>query len=175
MSLLTGAIVLLVVIFLLAYITVKKPGFGEMIIALAIILILIATFFYFQKDNRIEKKKQLIPLSQIELSDMSCELSYGNYYKLNAQLKNQSEKYRLQAIVLNISFFNCPASQIAQSRDFSQCRLIAEKKHQIDTRLAAQHSSLIESYFLLDNEKLQSNKTSAVIVRKIDLLSGIAR
>jgi len=174
MALVIGVIVVLLVIFLLAYITIKKPVFGEVIIVLAVIMILTAIFFYFQKNNRIEKKKELIPLQQIELTQSSYKLAYGNYYKFSAQLKNQSKKYRLQAITLKISFFNCP---LKVPKDFEQCQLLSEKEHTIDTRLEAQHSAPIEGYFLLDNKDVLaiSSDSKDFIIRKIELLSGTAR
>ena len=179
MALLIGLVIALVVIFLLAYITIKRPVFGEIIIALAIIMILAALFFYFQKDNRIEKKKELIPLQQIELTQSSYKLAYGNYYKFSAQLKNNSEKYRLQSITLKISFFVCPAKEV---KDFQKCQLLNERNHTIDTRLAAQQSAPVEGYFLLDNKDAQAissgseaKNANGFIIRKIELLSGTAR
>ncbi len=177
MTLLIGVVVALVVIFLLAYITIKKPLFGEFIIALAVIMILAAIFFYFQKDNRIENKKELIPLQQIELTQTRYKLAYGNYYKFSAQLKNKSEKYRLQSILLKISFFVCPSKE---ANDFQQCQLLSETNHTIDTRLAAQHSAPIEGYFLLDDKEISAislnpKDGTGFIIRKIELLSGTAR
>jgi len=177
MALLIGVVVALVVIFLLAYITIKRPVFGEIIIALAVIMILAVLFFYFQKDNRIEKKKELIPLQQIELTQSSYKLAYGNYYKFSAQLKNNSEKYRLQSIILKISFFVCPTKEV---NDMQHCQLLSETNHTIDTRLAAQHSAPIEGYFLLDNKEVSaissdSKDGTGFIIRKIELLSGTAR
>jgi len=179
MALLIGVVVALVVIFLLAYITIKKPLFGEVIIALAVFMILAAIFFYVQKDNRIEKKKGLIPLQQIELTQSSYKLAYGNYYKFSAQLKNNSKKYRLQSITLKISFFVCPAKEV---KDFQQCQLLSERNHTVDTRLAAQQSTLVEGYFLLDNKDAQAissgseaKNSNGFVIRKIELLSGTAR
>lgn len=160
MGFVIGAVVAIIVVFLLAYITVKKPVFGEVIIALSVLMILAAVFFYFQKDNRIENKKSLIPIEQIELSDFSHSLAYGNYHKLTAHLKNQSLRYRLQSIVLQIAFFQCPATFVAKTdsliidNKFESCNLLSEKQHTIETRLSAQHAANIESYILLDDDVL---------------------
>jgi len=174
MTLVIGVVVALVVVFLLTYITVRKPAFGEVVIALAVLMILAAVFLYFQKDNRIERKKELIPLEQIELTQVSYKLAYGDYYKLSAQLRNQSQKYRLQSIMIKISFFNCPTEN---TTDFKQCQLMSARKHSIDTRLAAQQSTAIEGYFLLDNKEIiaLNSASNTFIIRKIDLLSGTAR
>lgn len=175
MAFVIGGVVALLVIFLLAYITIKKPVFGEVIIALAVLMILTSTFFYFQKDKRVENKKQLIPLEQIELIDITHSLAYGNYYKLTAQLKNQSQKYRLQSINLKLSFLNCPSAEVS---NYTNCKLISEKHHKIKTRLAAQQSSAIESYFLLEDEAvlaiINANNTNSIHWR-IELVSGSAR
>ncbi len=153
MGFVIGVVVALIVVFLLAYITVKKPAFGEVIIALSVLMILAAVFFYFQKDNRVENKKNLIPVEQIELSDISHSLAYGNYYKLTAHLKNLSQRYRLQSIILRLSFFQCPELfKQASDKSFKNCRLVTEKQHKIDTRLAARQSVDIESYILLDDD-----------------------
>ncbi|MCK5697688.1 MAG: hypothetical protein KAI02_05970 [Gammaproteobacteria bacterium] len=174
MTLVIGVVVALVVVFLLAYITIRKPAFGEIVIALAILMILAAVFFYFQKDNRIERKKELIPLNQIELTQVSYTLAYGHYYKLSGQLSNQSKKYRLQSIMLKVSFFNCPT---AKTTDFKQCQLMSAKNHSIKTRLAPQQSTAVEGYFLLDNKEISvlNSASTQFVIRKIDLLSGTAR
>lgn len=175
MGFVVGAIVALLVIFLLAFITAKKPVFGEVMIALAVLMILAATFFYFQKDSQIEKKKRLIPIEQIELTDIRHTLAYGNYYKLSAHLKNHSQKYRLQAIELKLSFFNCPSPDV---KDFKNCKLISEKHHKIDTRLSAQQSAPIESYVFLDDEAvlaLINSGNERALHWKIELLNSFSR
>ena len=175
MAFVIGVVVALLVIFLLAYITIRKPVFGEVIIALAVLMILTSTFFYFQKDKRVENKKQLIPLEQIELTNIHHTLAYGNYYKLTARLKNQSQKYRLQSIELKLSFLNCPSPEVS---DYKNCQLISEKHHKIDTRLAAQQSAPIESYFLLDDEAVLAvinAKKAGSVHWKIELVNSYAR
>lgn len=174
MGFVIGVVVALIVIFLLAYITIKKPVFGEIVIAIAVLMVLAAVFFYFQKDDRVEKTKQLIPLSEIELTDITHQLAYGNYHKLTARVKNLSQKYRLQAIILNLSFFQCPKVMLEQKdNNFSDCRLLTQKEHKVNTRLAAGQSSEIESYILLDDDVLLQAKKS--LQWKIELLSGVAR
>ncbi len=174
MGFVIGVVVALTVVFLLAYITIRKPVFGEVVIAVSVLMVLAAVFFYFQKDERVEKKKQLIPLSEIELTDVRHVLAYGNYHKLTAQLKNRSVKYRLQAIILNLSFFQCPkAAEAPVDSDFAECRLLMQKQHTIKTRLSAGSSEKIESYILLDDDVLlQAQKP---VRWKIELLSGMAR
>jgi len=175
MAFVIGVVVALLVIFLLVYMTIKKPVFGEVMIALAVIMILGSTFFYFQKDTRVENKKNLIPLNEIELTDIRHKLAYGNYYKLSAQLKNNSQKYRLQTIKLKLSFLNCPSPEV---NDYKNCKLISEKNHTIDTRMPAQQSAAIESYFLLEDEAVLAvinSENSASIHWKIELLNGSAR
>jgi hypothetical protein len=175
MGFVIGVVVALLVIFLLAYITIKKPVFGEVMIALAILMILTSTFFYFQKDNRLANKKNLIPLEQIELTDIRHTLAYGNYYKLTAHLKNLSEKYRLQSIELKLSFLNCPSLEVS---NYNNCKLISEKHHKINTRMSAQKSAPIESYFLLDDEAVLAvinAKKAGSVHWKIEVLNGYAR
>ncbi|MCW8929130.1 MAG: hypothetical protein OQL19_02700 [Gammaproteobacteria bacterium] len=155
MGFVIGAVVALIVIFLLAYITVKKPVFGEVMIGLSILMVLTSTFFYFQKDNRVEDKKSRIPPEKIILSDISHSLAYGYYYKLKAQLTNQSSKYRLQSINLNIKFYQCPQTFNALiETNYDQCKFLMEKPHSIKTRLSPKQSTDIESYVLLDEQVL---------------------
>lgn len=174
MGFVIGVVIALVVIFLLAYITVKKPVFGEVMIALSLLLILTALFFYFQRDEREENKKHLIPLEQIELSDFSHSLAYGNNYKLTAQLKNKSQRYRLQSINLIISFYQCPASfKQTIDKQFDNCRLVMDKEHSIRTRLAPQQSRRIESYILLDDDVL--SKADGTLEWQVQIVNGVAR
>ena len=188
MGFVIGAVVALVVIFLLSYITVKKPVFGEVMIALSLLMIVTALFFYFQQDEREENRKHLIPLEQIELSDFSHSLAYGNNYKLTAQLKNKSQRYRLQSINLKILFYQCPASfKSTTDKQFENCRLVIEKEHSIKTRLAPQQSSHIESYILLDDDVLSEAdgslmgadgsllKADGSLQWQIQIVNGIAR
>lgn len=175
MGFVIGVVVALLVIFLLAFITIKKPVFGEIMIALVVIMILTSTYFYFQKDERVENKKHLIPVEQIELTDIQHSLAYGNYYKLTALLKNHSQKYRLQSIELKLSFLNCPPLEVS---NYNNCQLISEKHHKIKTRMPAQQSAPIESYILLDDEAVLAvinDKNAGSIHWKIELLNGSAR
>ncbi|MCU7939919.1 MAG: hypothetical protein KZQ64_03740 [gamma proteobacterium symbiont of Bathyaustriella thionipta] len=172
MGFVIGVVVALLVIFLLAFITIKKPVFGEIMIALAVLMIVASTFLYFQKDNRVENKKNLIPLEQIELTDIQHTLAYGNYYKLTAQLNNKSEKYRLQSIRLKLSFLNCDA---VKSSDYKNCQLISEKYHTIKTRTPARQTEPVESYFLLDDEAVLAVINTGTVHWKIELLNGFAR
>ena len=49
MGFVLGVVAALLVIFLLTYITLKKPVFGRILIALSLVLVLTSTFLYFQK------------------------------------------------------------------------------------------------------------------------------
>jgi len=169
MVLVISVVVFLVIIFLLAYITIKKPAFGEIVIAIAVLMILASTFLYFQKDNRIEKKKQLIPVNEIELSNIQHQWAYGNYHKLTGHLKNNSEKYRLQSVELSVSFLDCPDS----ASNESQCQLLIKNQYKIDTRLSAQKSKNIETYILLDN--IKPKQENSFLKWQITLESGSAR
>lgn len=165
MGFVIGAVVALIVIFLLTYITVKRPVFGEVVIVLSVLMIIVAVFFYFQTDKREEKKKNLIPLDEIQLSNISHKLAYGYYHKLTAHAKNLS-KYRLQSINFNIHFYQCPINyNTLQDTDYSTCKLLIEKQHKLDIRLSAEQGRDIETYVLLDD---------AVLVSAYDSLSTSA-
>jgi hypothetical protein len=186
MGFLIGAVVVILLVFLLAFITIKKPVFGRVIIGLSLVMIITAVFFYFQKDNRVEKKKHLIPLEQVELSPVAHNWSYGNFYKLSADIKNNSDRYRLQSIVLQISLYKCPDTQALKtdnqgsSIQFDNCQQVMQREHKIDTRLAAQQSRKIESHFLLDVDTITKNVVELnngidSLQWKIDLLGVNAR
>ena len=51
MGFVIGVVVALIVVFLLAYITIKKPVFGEIVIAISVLMVLAAVFFYFQMSQ----------------------------------------------------------------------------------------------------------------------------
>ncbi len=175
MSFVIGVITTLFIVFLLAFITIKKPAFGKTIIALSLAMVVLASVLYFQNDQQIEHKKHLIALDDIALTNIQYQLAYGNYYKLTAQLSNHSKKYRLQAIELAISFYNCPSKT---PKNYKKCQLIATKIHKIPTRLAAQQSTTIESYFLLDDENilhLIDNTNKEFLSWDIQLANGYAR
>ncbi len=173
MGFIIGAVVALIVVFLLAYITVKKPVFGEIMIGFSIVLIMASTFFYFQKDERVEKKRSLIPVEQITSSGFSHSLSYGNYYKLTSEIQNNSQRYFLRSIILNIKFFKCPDSFDTQNETrFTECEFILEKQHKIDIRLASQQTRKVESYLLLSEDKLAD---ATNFKWKIEIISGVAR
>ncbi len=173
MGFVIGVVVALIVIFLLAYITVKKPVFGEVIIGLSVLMIMASTFFYFQKDERAENKKNLIPTEEIESSGFSHSLAYGNYYKLTSEIKNNSQRYQLRSIVLDVKFFKCPASfDTKKTEKFEQCQQVADKQHKIDIRLAPQQTSQVETYLLLDENELADAQN---LQWKIEIINGVAR
>ncbi len=173
MGFVIGAAVASIVIFLLAYITIRKPVFGETVIVLAVLMILASTFFYFQTDARVEKKKNLIPMEEIQLSNVSHKLAYGDYHKLTGHLNNLSNKHRLQSINLNIKFFECPPEVEAQAKiNEKSCQLIVEKAHPIKARLSAGQSRDVETYVLLDDKALIDKPS---LVWQVKLVSGVAR
>jgi prepilin signal peptidase PulO-like enzyme (type II secretory pathway) len=172
MGFVVGVVAALLVIFLLTYITLKKPVFGRVLIALSVVMIALSVFFYFQKDERVEKQKSLIPPEQIILSDISYAYAYGSFYKLTATVENRSERYRLQAILLNISFFQCKQSntgQVITDNSMADCQLVKSKEIEVKTRLAPKKTGQLESYVLLDKEGDSS------LQWQVKLVSGIAR
>ena len=160
-----GLIAVLFIIFLLSYTRIKKPLFGNILIAITLLLVILSTFFYFQMDKRIDKKLHLIPLDEIEISQIHYTLSYGNNYKLTAKIDNHSKRYRLQAINLQIIFLKCLAN--------AQCAEIKQQQYRIKTRLAPNESTLIEKYIMLDDIEAISDKE--VLQWKIEVISGVAR
>lgn len=172
MGFIVGVVGALLVIFLLSYITIKKPNFGRSLIVLSLLLITLSIFFYFQKENRVDKRRSLISNDEITLSNIKHEYAYGNFYKLTGNIHNQSNRYRLQSITVKISFLQCPEKNIKISdKEVSKnnCELIEDKVAVIKTRLAAEDSGNFEHYLLLEKEKL------AGLRWKVELISGIAR
>ena len=177
MGFVIGVIGALLVIFLLSYITVKKPKFGRSLIVLCLILIGLATYFYFQKDKRVEKRLSLIPLSEIQLSDINHEYAYGSYYKLTGKVHNDSQRYRLQSMNLMVSFYQCPQSDntgkktsLKQTdKDYKDCQLAGQKEILVKTRLASGTTGDFEKYIILDQEHARQ------FLWHIDLISGVAR
>ena len=162
-----GLIAILFVIFLLSYTRIKRPLFGNILIVITLLLISLATLFYFQMDNRIEKKQQLIPVDDIVLSQVHSALAYGNNYKLTAHIENRSRRYRLQAVNIQITFLKCLEKQQLQS-----CPILKTHQYRIKTRLSPGQSSQIEKYIMLDDLGLKNNE---VLQWKIEILSGVAR
>lgn len=157
-----GFIAVLFVIFLLTYTHIKKPLFGNILIAITLLLISLSTLFYFQMGQRIEKKQHLIPVDEIVLTQVHSALAYGNNYKLTFQIENLSSRYRLQAINIQITFLKCTAKQ--KSAD---CSVLKTQKYRINTRLSPKMTTQIEKYIMLDDIE--------VLQWKIEVLSGVAR
>jgi len=165
MGFVLGVVAALLVIFLLTYITLKKPVFGRILIALSLVLVLTSTFLYFQKDKRVEKQQKLISVDEIVISDVKFDYAYGSFYKLAGTITNQSTRYRLQSVNLKLSFYQC-ADDNSQWQD---CVLKNEISDTVKTRLAAEQSTSFESYLLLEQEDYSSLRL------KLDIISGIAR
>ena len=163
-----GLIAILFVIFLLTYTRIKKPLFGNILIAITVLLISLVTLFYFQLDKRVEKKQQLISIEEIKLSQIHHALAYGNNYKLTAKVENLSARYRLQAINIQIDFSKClPKAQQ------TKCSQIKQHQYRIKTRIAANDSTNIEKYIMLDDiDPLKENET---LQWDVKIISGIAR
>ncbi len=168
MGFMIGVAAALLVIFLLAWLTVKNPGAGWIVSIIALILVIIAVYFYFQEDQRVQKQKSLIPLEQIQLSNISHQLAYGNYYKLTGKLSNKSSRYRLQAIDLNIIFYKCPDPEST----LSQCHKINSLQHTLRTLLDAQKSKPIEVYLLL-NDELLGDVSADKLRWQVDVVYGL--
>ncbi len=173
MGFIIGAVAASVVVFLLAWLTVKNPKAGKIEITLVVILIALAVFLYFYEDKRVEIHKNLIPLEQIQLSDIKHQWAYGAYYKLTAKITNKSSKYRLQSVDLKVSFYNCPQNTKAPKLD--QCELINSLMHTVRTRLDALKSRDVEAYLLLDDNLLGDKVPADKLNWKVEVASGLAR
>jgi hypothetical protein len=165
MGFVVGVIAALLVIFLLSYVTVKKPAFGRVLIAISVLLVLLSTYLYHQKEDRVELRHQLISVNQIKLSDVNFKYAYGSYFRLTGQVENQSTKYRLQAVDLRLKFYRCEQERMP----IAECELVEEMVHEAKTRLAAENSGKFESYLLLDTEKFKKLRLD------VEVISGTAR
>lgn len=165
MGFVLGVLAALLVIFLLTYITLKKPRFGQILIALSLALILLSTYLYFQKDNRVEKLQQLIPVDEIVISDVKFDYAYGNNYKLTGTISNLSKRYRLQSVQLKLLFYKCQSDNTS----WQDCDLIDDVVHTVKTRLPANQTASFETYILLEQENYLTLRL------KVEILSSIAR
>jgi hypothetical protein len=172
MGFVIGVVAALLVVFLLAYLTVKNPKAGKIEISLVVVLIAIAVFLYFHEDNRVAKHKSLIPIEQIKLSDIQHQWAYGAYYKLTAKIVNESPRYRLQAVDLKVDLYNCPEDDKKPVLD--NCELINSLNHTLRTRLDARKSKTIEAYLLL-NDDLLGDVPVDKLRWKVKVVSGLAR
>ena len=172
MGFVIGVVAALLVVFLLSYLTVKNPKAGKIEISLVVVLIAIAVFLYFHEDTRVEKHKSLIPVEQIQLSDVQHQWAYGAYYKLTAKIANNSLKYRLQAVDLKVDLYNCPEGDKKAVTD--NCELINSLNHTVRTRLDAGKFKTIEAYLLL-NDDLLGDAPAAKLSWKVKVLYGLAR
>jgi len=165
MGFIVGVVAALLVTFLLTYITVKKPVFGRILIAISVSLVLLSIFSYFQKDKRVEKQQQRIALEEIVITDVQFDYAYGSFYKLSGTIANHSNRYRLQAVNLKIAFYKCPDVK----SHWQDCELINDMAHTIKTRLAAKQTAPFETYLLLDQKNYRSLRL------KTEIISGVAR
>ncbi len=172
MGFIIGVLGALLLVFLLAYLTVKNPKAGKVEIALSVILISLAVYLYFYDNERVEIHKNLIPVEQIQLSDIQHQWAYGAYYKLTAKITNKSSKYRLQSVDLKVSFYNCPQGN--KQVVMANCELINSLKHTVRTRLDAQKSMQMEVYLLLD-DNLLGDVPIDTLNWKVEVVSGLAR
>ncbi|MDX2503305.1 MAG: hypothetical protein QNL62_02325 [Gammaproteobacteria bacterium] len=174
MGLVIGVLAGLLVVFLLGYVTVKKPVFGGVLSSISLILVLIVIFFYFQEDKRVENQKQRIPVDQIGISDINHSFAYGNNYKLTANIINNSPRYRLQAVFLQVSFLQCGEDESSPEN----CQLIEKKLHKVSTRLAPGRSASIEAYIKLDDSVQAQGSVSQRMKNirwQVKVASGVAR
>ncbi len=171
MSLVYGVLAALVVIFLLAMVTVRKPKFGIGLSIVTLILISLAVIFYSGEDNRLDKQKSRIPVEQIILTDTQSRLSYGNTYKITGKLENRSTRYMLASIMLDIQVYACSNKEDDQTETDSGCDLLQQKQHKVDTRMKAETSRSFETYVIFD--ALNGNKGN--LKWDIKVLSGIGR
>jgi len=155
MTLVYGTLAALLVIFLLAMVTVRKPKFGIGLSIATVLLIALAVIFYTGEDSRLEKQKSRIPVEQMLLTDIKAKLSYGNTYRISGKLENQSPRYMLASIMMDIHVYDCSGEKFSQSAEKTKwgdkdCVLLQQKKHKVDTRMLPETSKSIETYVLFD-------------------------
>mgnify|MGYP001825308973 FL=1 len=176
MALVYGVLAALLVIFLLALVTSRKPKFGIGLSIVTVFLIILAIIFYSREDSRLETQKSRIPVEQIVLSDVSSTLSYGNTYQITGQLQNQSSRYMLASILLDIQVYDCAREKVTQDVENNtkvdkECVLLQSKQHKVDTRMPPESLKSLETYVLFD--AVNGNKTT--LKWDIKVLSGIGR
>lgn len=177
MAFVIGILAALLIVFLLSYAVIKKPKFGGALIVVSLLMIALSIFFYFQKDKRVEKRASLIPIEQIKLSNLDYEFAYGTNYKLTATVKNNSPRYRLQWILIKVSFLHCQSKlKLVQSDNelaIENCEVLQTKEQKVPTRLGSQSSSNIETYVALDKNKVWNNRQE--LTWKVELTGSKAR
>ncbi len=113
----------IIAIGILLFLGLKFPKFGKFaLVGGGIIILLIALIITWSVSDSNQKQqvaKSLIPINQIELSNLRLSKGFS-LYQLSGEVKNNSS-YELQDISLAVKAYDCPDTTIT-----SNCTIVGE-------------------------------------------------
>ncbi|MFK5984357.1 MAG: hypothetical protein QM479_02875 [Pseudomonadota bacterium] len=131
MYLIYGTIAIFLITFFMGYVYYKKSRYGIILAVISLLLIALAVYWNLSEDSRDLKSAQKISLEQIQLSQPSLNVAYGNRYLYQALIKNQSTSSQLISVQLQLSLFNSQANGKEQLNKNIKIWLAANKSEQI--------------------------------------------
>jgi hypothetical protein len=113
----------IIAIGILIFLGLAYPAFGKSAIKIGGALVLVAvvgiTIVIFSSNQKQQEAKSLIPLNQVELTNLRLSKGYS-LYQLSGEVKNNST-HELQDITLSVKAYDCPGDTIT-----SDCQIIGE-------------------------------------------------
>jgi hypothetical protein len=113
----------IIAIGILIFLGLKFPQFGKFTLIgggiIILIIALIITWSISDSNQKQKVAKSLIPVNQIELSNLRLNKGFS-LYQLSGEVKNNSA-YQLEDITLAVKAYDCPGNTIT-----NECTIIGE-------------------------------------------------
>jgi len=144
-----GIIALLAIGFLVMFVYVRKPKYGIELALVVCLLVLTSSYFYLSEDSRVIKSEQKVLPNELVFNKLEVSPAYGSYYKIVANLTNQSEDYQVISILLRLTLKNC---------EQDKCSVDEKSEKRVKVWLKSESSKTFETY--IGFEKLAKQRSA---------------
>ena len=136
-----GVLVSVIIILLIISVYIKRPRYGIALSIITIILISVATLWSIYEPSLVKKAETRIKREELQFSEAKLEASYGNNFNYSAILKNNSSKYLLTSLDLQLKIQCIDNSKVCPE----------SSRAKVKVWIAAGESKQIDVYFKTNN------------------------
>jgi len=133
-----SSIFIILIVFLTAYVIIKKPTWGLSLLAIILLVIIFALYWNLSEHKREQSLQDKIAVNQVLLVDQRLRKAYGNHYQYQANVLNQSQS-KLDFVILSL--------QLDCSQQITNCQISTQQK--VKLWLLPQQQKLLTVYFMV--------------------------
>gem|GEM_PF-5322147 len=126
---------------LIMYVYTRRPAYGITLLSATLILAGILSLWSINDSKLKQRKTERVETTQLQLTQQTLAVAYGNYYLFEAKAQNQSDKYTISRVDFSLEI-DCSADKKAVQ---SECMIKSEKQARLWLEPGSQKN--IQVYF----------------------------